>query len=76
MHDDRVLIERRMSASCASGFDRRSTAADLADATRETDLLERPLGGDLALDAGGLELTVRPFQIVTLRFSHPGGEQQ
>jgi alpha-mannosidase len=42
----------------------------------ETDLLERPLAGDIPLDGGTLELTVRPFQVVTLRFSLPGGDQQ
>jgi alpha-mannosidase len=47
-----------------------------ATACSGTDLLERPLAGDLALEEGGLELTLRPFQVVTLRFSHPGGEQQ
>jgi alpha-mannosidase len=42
----------------------------------ETDLLERPLAGDVPLDGDTLELTVRPFQVVTLRFSLPGGDQQ
>jgi alpha-mannosidase len=47
-----------------------------AAACTETDLLERPSGGELALDGGALELTLRPFQVVTVRFSHPGGDQQ
>jgi alpha-mannosidase len=42
----------------------------------ETDLLERPLGGGLVFAGGPFELTLRPFQVVTLRFSLPGGEQQ
>ncbi|HLU59873.1 MAG TPA: glycoside hydrolase family 38 C-terminal domain-containing protein [Pseudonocardia sp.] len=47
-----------------------------ATACTTTDLLERPLGGELAPADGGVELTLRPFQVVTLRFSHPGGERQ
>jgi alpha-mannosidase len=47
-----------------------------AGSCSETDLLERSLGGDLPLDGRELALTLRPFQVVTLRFSHPGGEQQ
>ncbi|TWF81096.1 alpha-mannosidase [Pseudonocardia hierapolitana] len=47
-----------------------------ATSCSETDLLERPLAGDHPLDEGELALTLRPFQVVTLRFSHPGGDQQ
>jgi alpha-mannosidase len=42
----------------------------------ETDLLERPLDGGLAVAGGPFEITLRPFQVVTLRFSLPGGDQQ
>jgi alpha-mannosidase len=45
-------------------------------ACSETDLLERPLEGGLAFGASPLELTLRPFQVVTLRFSLPGGDQR
>jgi alpha-mannosidase len=33
-----------------------------------TDLLERPLEGGVSADGGSAELTLRPFQLVTLRF--------
>jgi alpha-mannosidase len=42
----------------------------------ETDLLERPFENALEFDGTGVELTLRPFQVVTLRFTHPGGDQQ
>jgi alpha-mannosidase len=47
-----------------------------ATAGVETDLLERPLDGGLAFAGGPFELTLRPFQVVTMRFSLPGGDQQ
>jgi alpha-mannosidase len=49
-----------------------------ASAVTETDLLERPFdGGPVPVfDGAGVELALRPFQVVTLRFSHPGGDQQ
>jgi alpha-mannosidase len=47
-----------------------------ATSCTETDLLERPLDGGLTSAGGPIELTLRPFQVVTLRFSLPGGEQQ
>jgi alpha-mannosidase len=42
-----------------------------ADSVTVTDLLERPLDGDPldVDDAGGVALTLRPFQILTLRIS-------
>jgi len=44
-------------------------AADFAwSSVVETDLLERPLPARVCLDPGGERLSVRPFQIVTLRF--------
>jgi alpha-mannosidase len=46
-----------------------------ATACVETDLLERPIDGERALDDGAVALTLRPFQVVTLRFSLPGGDQ-
>jgi alpha-mannosidase len=37
-----------------------------------TDLLERPLpGGSLDLQDGGLQLALRPFQVLTLRVTRP-----
>lgn len=53
----------RATARLALGFDAASVAV--------TDLLERPFGeGDHpALQDGGVELTLRPFQIRTLRFA-------
>jgi alpha-mannosidase len=47
-----------------------------ATACDETDLLERPVDSEHALDDGAVALTLRPFQVVTMRFSHPGGDQQ
>jgi alpha-mannosidase len=47
-----------------------------ATACTETDLLERPIGGGHTFAGGPVELTLRPFQVVTLRFSLPGGDQQ
>jgi alpha-mannosidase len=41
-----------------------------------TDLLERPVDHAPAFDGAGVELALRPFQVVTLRFSHPGGDRQ
>ena len=29
-----------------------------------------------AFDGTGVELSLRPFQVLTLRFSHPGGDEQ
>ena len=41
-----------------------------ADSVTVTDLLERPLDGDpLDVDDGRVALTLRPFQILTLRVS-------
>jgi alpha-mannosidase len=54
----------------------RLDAGFTATACTETDLLERPLDGGLASAGGAIELSLRPFQVVTLRFSLPGGEQQ
>lgn len=48
------------------------TAAFAYSSVVETDLLERPLPDPVALSGDGrgeLRLTVRPFQIVTLRFA-------
>jgi alpha-mannosidase len=46
------------------------------DSVTVTDLLERPLtqaeGSAPVLDGGGVGLTLRPFQILTLRFHRPG----
>jgi alpha-mannosidase len=42
----------------------------------ETDLLERPFDNAPAFDGTAVELDLRPFQVVTLRFSHPGGDEQ
>jgi len=37
-----------------------------------TDLLERPSGdGGLSIHDGGVELTLRPFQVLTLRVTRP-----
>jgi alpha-mannosidase len=56
----------------------RATATVTAEAdvrsVRATDLLERPLAdgeglGGAATDGPSIELTLRPFQIVTLRFA-------
>ncbi|TQM45704.1 alpha-mannosidase [Pseudonocardia cypriaca] len=47
-----------------------------ATACTETDLLERPIGGGHTSAGGPVDLTLRPFQVVTLRFSLPGGDQQ
>ena len=41
-----------------------------ADSVTRTDLLERPLGAAEATH-GGVELRLRPFEIVTLRFARP-----
>ena len=41
-----------------------------------TDLLERPFDNAPAFDGTAAELDLRPFQVVTLRFSHPGGDKQ
>ncbi len=47
-----------------------------ASAVTETDLLERPFDNAPAFDGTTAELDLRPFQVVTLRFSHPGGDEQ
>jgi alpha-mannosidase len=52
-----------------------------AAAVTTTDLLERPFDHAPAFDAPtfdgtAVELSLRPFQVVTLRFSHPGGDEQ
>ena len=51
----------RATASVRAGFEYTSVV--------ETDLLERPLPEAVCLDPGGERLSVRPFQIVTLRFA-------
>ena len=43
-----------------------------AGAVTVVDLLERPLpdaSGDVGLDGGGVDLALRPFEVLTLRFS-------
>jgi alpha-mannosidase len=47
-----------------------------AAAVTTTDLLERPFDHAPAFDGTAVELSLRPFQVVTLRFSHPGGDEQ
>ena len=47
-----------------------------ATAGVETDLLERPFDGGLTSDGTTVELVLRPFQVVTMRFSYPGGDRQ
>jgi alpha-mannosidase len=49
-----------------------------ASAVTGTDLLERPFedGPAPVLDGTSVELALRPFQVVTMRFSHPGGDVQ
>ena len=43
-----------------------------ADSVAVTDLLERPLDDDvLDVDDGRVALTLRPFQILTLRIARP-----
>jgi alpha-mannosidase len=37
----------------------------------ETDLLERPFDRAPAFDGTGVDLTLRPFQLITLRFARP-----
>jgi alpha-mannosidase len=54
----------------------RLDAGFAATGCAETDLLERPLDGGLTFAGSAVELTLRPFQVVTLRFSLPGGDQQ
>ena len=54
---------RRIRTTVTAGFEHRGVT--------ETDLLEREVSASalVATDAGGTELALRPFQIVTLRFS-------
>ncbi|WDG18814.1 alpha-mannosidase [Microbacterium sp. Clip185] len=56
-------LGRRIRTAVTAGFEHRGVT--------ETDLLEREVSASalVATDAGGTELALRPFQIVTLRFS-------
>jgi alpha-mannosidase len=67
-----VRLYEALGARAAARLDLGFAASGVA----ETDLLERPLGDAPALDGTTVELALRPFQVVTLRFSHPGGDRQ